>query len=88
MKLLIFIIAAAEAITATISNKALQAERFKIRTLRNRQWNVQRPTNRECVEGISASGLMMAMRNVAAKLEQRRRAVLKFNRMFKLVNQF
>ena len=86
LKVFIVIIAAAEAITATISNKALQWERFKDRNMRNRHWNLQRSRTREGGKGISVSQFKTAMSNVAAKLEQRRRAMLTFRRMLKVVN--
>ena len=91
MKLFHLIFASAAAITATISNQALNSERYKMRRkLGNKQrGNIQRAWQRQRGYAdqptFSVANFATAMTNFQAKLEQRQRAMATFERMMATV---
>ena len=91
MKLFYLIFASAAAITATISNQAFNTERLKMRRkLSNRQrGNIQRAWQRQRGNAdqttFSVANLATAITNLQVKLEQRQRAMAKFERMMATV---
>ena len=91
MKLLLVVCAAVGAITATISNQALNTELFKNRA-RFRNGNVQRVQRRRMQRqrtlDVTAAQSKTAFVNMQAKFVKRRRAMSKFAQMMALVNSY
>ena len=90
MKLLPLVIAVAGAITATISNQALNAERVKNRRTRLNDFRVQRVRRPQQPQQatLSLAQFMKAFKKAQAKLSKRRRAMQKFNRMIEKVESY
>ena len=93
MKLLFVVYAAVGAITATVSNQALNNEVRKNARARFRNGHIQRQRGRQRTLDVSPgriciSHFKLAMANVQAKLEKRRRAMRKFEQMMAMVNSY
>ena len=94
MKLLFVVYAAVGAITATISNQALNNELRKNARARFRNGHVQRAQRRrpqraqQRTPDVTAAQFKSAFANMQAKLAMRRRAMRKFERMMATVNSY
>ena len=94
MKLLFVVYAAVGAITATVSNQALNNEVRKNARARFRNGHVQRQRGQQrtldqkSLPKISISQFKSAMANAQAKLAERRRAMRKLAQMMAMVNSY